>query len=112
MSRTSTITVSESYKYIGKERANAIIGFHAFTGTGMTGNMLVDQEACFRHFLFADFDILSALAKLCKSDRLPDETMISNLERYACVYFMVLRSTQNCNYVGFHIRTNKLKVNH
>ena len=81
VSRTSTVAVRESYKYLGKERENAIIGFHAFTDMDMTGKFAWrSKEKCVKHFLSADFDILSALAKLGKSDRLPDETMISNLE--------------------------------
>ena len=88
VSRTSEIAVSESYKYLGKERANSIIGFHAFTGTDMTGKFAGrSKETCFKQFLSADVDILSALAKLGKSDRLPDETIISNLERYVCVLY-------------------------
>ena len=67
-----------------KEKIQSLVFMHLQDMTGKCAGK--SKETCFKHFLSTGFDILSALA---------DETMISNLEIYVCVYFIVLRSTQS-----------------
>ena len=52
INKTSTIAVKEAHACFGKERSGAIVGFHAFTGTDMTGKFAGrTKETCYKRFV-------------------------------------------------------------
>ena len=70
-----------------EKKLAAILGFHAFTGTDMTGKFARRlKETCYIHFLSADDDILKSLL----STSFPDETVISHLVRFVCIPYLCM----------------------
>ena len=61
----------------------ASASFRAFTGTDMTRKFAgQSKETCYKRFLEADKEVLDAFASLGNSESLPDESLISMLEKF------------------------------
>ena len=71
------------YNKLGHRRASAILGFHAQTGSDMSGRFAGrSKEWCFKVFMACDDDILNALESLGQRDLSQEE--YDKLERFVC----------------------------
>ena len=78
-----SIPVQPVYDKLGQRHAEAIIGFHALTGSDMSGRFAGrTKEWCFKAFLACDDDILDALESLGHQDLSQD--VYDQLERFTC----------------------------
>ena len=82
------ISVQSICEKLGKKHTSAMIGFHAFTGTDMSGRFAGrSKDSCFKVFLKCDCKILDALCSLGQdSDPLPPE-VCAQLERFVCLIY-------------------------
>ena len=77
------ISVQPLYNKLGHIRASAILGFHAHTGSDMSGRFAGrSKEWCFKVFMACDDDILNALESLGHRDLSQEE--YDQLERFVC----------------------------
>ena len=77
------IPVQPVYNKLGHRRASAILGFHALTGSDMSGRFAGrSKEWCFKVFMACDDDILNALESLGHRDLSQEE--YDQLERFVC----------------------------
>ena len=75
------------YNNLGPKRASALIGFHALTGSDMSGKFAGRiKEYCFKVFMSSDNEILDALAMLGNGIDLPAD-VCSQLERFVCILY-------------------------
>ena len=87
------------YKNLGPKRTSALLGFHALTGSDMSGRFSGrTKDSCFKTFMFCDDEILDALAMLGNDTDLPADAC-SQLERFVCALY---RSK-------FHTKVNELR---
>ena len=60
------------YNNLGPKRASALLGFHALTGSDMSGRFAGrTKDSCFKAFMYCDDEILDALAMLGNDIDLP-----------------------------------------
>ena len=79
------INIAKTYHALGEKRASALLGFHAFTGTDVTGKFAGrSKEFCLKVFLACDDDMLDALARL--GEELSDD-IHQLLERFVCLIY-------------------------
>ena len=57
------------------------------------------KETCYKRFLEVDKEVLDAFTSLGKSESLPDESLISMLEKFVCILYGTKK----------HIKLNKLR---
>jgi len=82
-----SMCVRSIYTNLGQKRASALLGFHAMTGSDMSGRFAGrSKEWCFKAFMSCDEEILDALAMLGNGDDLPSETC-SRLEHFVCLLY-------------------------
>ena len=82
------ISVSDIYNKLGQNRSGAILGLHAFTGCDVTGRFGGrTKDWCFKAFLSADANVLTALAELGRPELEPETW--AQLERFV---FQLYRS--------------------
>ena len=68
------------YNNLGPKRASALLGFHALTGSDMSGRFASrTKDFCFKAFMSCDDEILDALAMLGNDIDLPAD-VCSQLE--------------------------------
>ena len=78
------IPVQPVYNKLGHRRDSAILGFHALTGSDMSGRFAGrSKEGCFKVVMACDDDILNALESLEHRD-LSQEEYDHQLERFVC----------------------------
>ena len=71
------------YNKLGHRRASAILGFHALTGSDMSGRFAGrSKEWCSKVFMACDDDILNALESLGHRDLSQED--YDQLERFVC----------------------------
>ena len=77
------IPVQPVYNKLGHRRASAILGFHALTGSDISGRFAGrSKEWCFKMFMACDDDILNDLESLGHRDLSQEE--YDQLERFVC----------------------------
>ena len=60
------------YNNLGPKRASALLGFHALTGSDMSGRFAGrTKDSCFKAFMSCDDEVLDALAMLVDDIDLP-----------------------------------------
>ena len=80
-------SVGEFYSVLGENYARALLGFHAFKGSDMTGKFAGrSKKACLKVFSLADELILDALA-LLGQDNFNLEKVLPGLERFVCLLY-------------------------
>ena len=81
-----SIAVKPVHDKLGEKRASALLGFHAFTGSDMTGRFAGrSKDWCFKVFLTCDSKIWEALESLGQAD--PSPQVYSQLERFVCLLY-------------------------
>ena len=81
------MSVQSIYNNLGPKRASALLGFHAFTGSDMSGKFAGrTKDYCFKVFMSCDDEILDALAMLGNGIDLPAD-VCSQLERFVCILY-------------------------
>ena len=81
-----SIPIKQIYDALGEKRASALLGFHTFTGTDMSGRFAgKTKEWCFKVFLTCDEKIWKALESLGHTDLSADT--YTHLERYVCLLY-------------------------
>ena len=81
------IIVQSIYNNLGQKRASALLGFHALTGSDMSGKFAGrTKDSCFKAFMSCDDEILDALAMLGSDNDLPTDAW-SQLERFVCILY-------------------------
>ena len=82
-----SITLQSIYNNLGAKHASALLGFHALTGSDMSGRFAGrTKDSCFKAFMSCDDRILDALAMLSSDIDLPAD-VCSQLERFVCVLY-------------------------
>ncbi len=72
------------WKALGQEKAKALPGLHAFTGTDNTGRFCrIGKATWFKLFLAAEDDIIEALATLCEDVNVSEELQVT-LAQFVC----------------------------
>jgi hypothetical protein len=80
------IAVRPIFNHLGETRASAILGFHAFTGSDMSGRFAGrSKDWCFKVFMSCDEEIHEAFTSLGNTDPTPD--VCSQLERFVCLLY-------------------------
>ena len=88
------ISVQSIYSNLGPKRASALLGFHALTGSDMSGKFAGrTKDSCFKAFMSCDDEILDALEMLGSDNDLPTDAC-SQLERFVCVFCIGPKPTQ------------------
>ena len=81
-----SIAVKPVHDKLGEKCASAILGFHAFTGSDMSGRFAGrSKDWCFKVFLTCDSKIWEALESLGQAD--PSQQVYSQLERFVCLLY-------------------------
>ncbi|KAJ8034055.1 hypothetical protein HOLleu_24474 [Holothuria leucospilota] len=81
------LSIWESYQKLGKKRAEALIGWYAFKGTGNTGTFAgKGVSSHFRAFLQCDDTTLDAFAVFGSTKKLP-HWILREMERYVCLLY-------------------------
>ena len=81
------ISVQSIYNNLGPKRASALLGFHALTGSDISGKFAGrTKDSCFKAFLSCDDEILDALAMLGSDNDLPTDACFQ-LERFVCILY-------------------------
>ncbi len=81
------ISVQSIYSNLGSKRASALLGFHALTGSDVSGRFAGrTKDSCFKAFMHCDDEILDALAMLGSDNYLTTDTC-SQLERFVCILY-------------------------
>ena len=82
-----TISICNIYNNLGQKRASALLGFHALTGSDVSGRFAGrTKDWCFKAFMSCDDEILDALAMLGNDSDLPSDAC-SQLERFVCALY-------------------------
>lgn len=82
------LNVGLLHQKLGPKRADAILGFHAFTGSDVTGRFAgITKLHCFKKFLECDDKILSCLASLGIDEAEPSPAVENELERFVCILY-------------------------
>jgi len=80
------ISVCNIYNNLRQKCTSALLGFHAMTGSNVTGRFAGrTKDWCFQAFMFCD-EILDALAILGNDNDLPCD-ICSQLERFVCMLY-------------------------
>ena len=75
------------WKALGPDRAKALPGLHAFTGTDNTGRFLgIGKKTWFKLFLDAEYEIIQALAALCGNETVDDKLQLA-LAQFVCTAY-------------------------
>ena len=75
------------WKALGQEKAKALPGLHAFTGTDNTGRFCrIGKATWFKLFLAAEDDIIEALATLCEDVNVSEELQVT-LAQFVCIAY-------------------------
>jgi hypothetical protein len=78
------ISIGKIYNSSGEKRASALLGFHAFTGSDVSGRFASrTKDWFFKAFMSCDDDILDALAYLGNDGDVP-ANVSTQLERFVC----------------------------
>ena len=81
------IKLKPIYVALGAERAAALPGFHAFTGSDTTGHIKgKGKSSCFKVFMKADEDVICALAGLGVGVY-PSPGVLAGCEKFLCQLF-------------------------
>ena len=83
------IRIQESYMKLGRKRAEALLGWYAFTGTDSTGSFADKRVAChFKAFLQADDEMLDAFATFRLLSSIPP-WIHRQMEKYVCLLYNI-----------------------
>ncbi len=93
------------YNHLGAARANALLGFHALTGTDMSGRFAgKSKKTCFKSFMTAGDDVLAGFASLGTTDDPTDEAMAA-MELFVCKLYapkgQVITNLPDCRWFLF-----------
>ena len=81
------INLQPIFHSLGPLRSTALLGFHAFTGSDVSGKFAGrTKDSAFKIFMTCDDNILRALAMLGNDGDLSDD-IFSHLERFVCVLY-------------------------
>ena len=81
------IKLKPIYVALGVERAAALPGFHALTGSDTTGHIKgKGKSSCFKVFMKADGDVICALAGL-SAGVYPSPVVVSGCKKFLCQLF-------------------------
>ena len=79
------IQLKNIYDSIGKDKADALLGFHAFTGADTSGRFAgKTKKTAFKIFMSSPQDVLRAFQCLGKGITLPSEETVTALEKFVC----------------------------
>ena len=82
-----SISVENIYNNLGPKHASALLGFHALTGSDISGKFAGrTKDSCFKAFQSCDDDILDALVML-RSDTDLSTEVCSQLECFVCILY-------------------------
>ena len=100
------ISVQSIYNNLGSKHASVLLGFHAFTGSDISGKFAGrTKDSCFKAFLFCDDKILDALAILVSDSYLSTDGC-SWLERSVCILYQSKMNT-NVNELRWFLYSNR-----
>ena len=86
-SGSQKINIAARYEVLGHKQSNAFLVFYAFTCFDQTSRFNENSKAtCWKTFLDASEDVLTAFADLGVTDHLADLT-VTNLEKYVMRLF-------------------------
>ena len=79
------IDICKLFYTLGERRSLALLGFHVFTGSDVSGKFAGrSKEFCFKTFLSCNDDVLIALENLGNILR---EDVFNNLEKFVCLLY-------------------------
>ena len=79
------IQLKNIYDSIGKDKADALLGFHAFTGADTSGRFAgKTKKTAFKIFMSSPQDVLRVFQCLGKGITLPSEETVTALEKFVC----------------------------
>ena len=79
------IQLKNIYDSIGKDKADALLGFHAFTGADTSGRFAgKTKKTAFKIFMSSPQDVLRAFQCLGKGITLSSEETVTALEKFVC----------------------------
>lgn len=79
------VTIKTAFEALGPERARVLIGFHAFTGSDITGRFASKTKtSCFKTFQLCSGHVLAAFARLGKEKGLRSPETVEALEEFVC----------------------------
>lgn len=89
------ISIWQCYNKLGKERADALVGWYAFKGTDNTGTFAgKGVTSHFKAFMSSDGPILKAFAAFGRSAEVP-EFVFRQMERYICILYQPSGDVEN-----------------
>ena len=104
--KTREIDIGLVCQALGEKHALALLGFHALTGTDVSGKFAGrTKEFCFKIFLSCEDDILHALAILGTQQDLPTE-IYETLERFVCLLYKS-KKYSNVSDLRWHLYSNR-----
>ena len=97
------------YIALGEEKANALLGFHAFTGADTTGRFSGKTKAlCFKTFLSCESHVLQAFGKLGKKKTdLPCDETAEALESFVCKLYSPRQKHTNTAELHWYLFSQK-----
>lgn len=79
------IPLKNIHEQLGKEKAEGLLGFHAFTGADTSGRFAgKTKKKCFQTFMTASSDELRAFGNLGRGVDLPSTETVTALEKFVC----------------------------
>ena len=82
-SNMKNIDIKEVCEEIGEEKASALLGFHALTGSDFTSKFNGKLKVtCWKIFNESDSHVQSAFSKLGETDQLPSDETEKLLQRF------------------------------
>ena len=93
---------------LGVEKAKALMGFHAFTGSDTTGRFAGKSKGtCFKTFTSASDNVLLALASLGTKEALPSLDITEALEEFVCRIYSPRTTHKKTSDLRWHMFSQK-----